>query len=136
MIVKELANFIVNLNFKDIKKEAIQQAELCFIDFIGVYLRGKNEIAPQTIKKSMRAIDDNYKHSMLEDALFFATAAHVLDLDDGHDIASVHIGTIAFSTAIAMSFKLELTGTEFLEAIVAGYETGILLGSIANPNHR
>ncbi len=136
MIVKELANFIVNLNFKDIKKEAIQQAELCFIDFIGVYLRGKNEIAPQTIKKSMRAIDDNYKHSILEDALFFATAAHVLDLDDGHDIASVHIGTIAFSTAIAMSFKLELTGTEFLEAIVAGYETGILLGSIANPNHR
>ncbi len=136
MIVKELANFIVNLKYNDLDEDVIQKAELCFIDYIGVYLKGKNEIAPQTIKKSMRLIDRNYKHSMLENALFFATASHVLDFDDGHDVASVHLGAVAFSTAIAMSLKLEVTGREFLEAIVAGYETGILIGSIANPNHR
>ncbi|WP_295723357.1 MmgE/PrpD family protein [uncultured Methanobrevibacter sp.] len=136
MIVKELANFIVNLKYNDLDEDIIKKAELCFIDYIAVYLKGKNEIAPQTIKKSIRLIDQNYKHSMLEDALFFATAAHVLDLDDGHDIASVHLGAIAFSTAIAMSLKLDITGREFIEAIVVGYETGILIGSIANPNHR
>lgn len=136
MIVKKFADFIVNLKYENISKNAIQQAELCLIDYIGVYLRGKNEIAPQTLKKSINLIDHSYSNNMLGEAMFLGTASHVLDLDDGHDIARVHLGTVAFSTAFALCNKLSVTGKQFIEAIVAGYEIGIVLGSIANPNHR
>ncbi|MGN1186016.1 MAG: MmgE/PrpD family protein, partial [Methanobrevibacter wolinii] len=136
MIVKKFADFIVNLKYENISKNAIQQAELCLIDYIGVYLRGKNEIAPQILKKSINLIDHSYSNNMLGEAMFLGTASHVLDLDDGHDIARVHLGTVAFSTAFALCNKLSVTGKQFIEAIVAGYEIGIVLGSIANPNHR
>jgi 2-methylcitrate dehydratase PrpD len=136
MIVKKIADFIVNLKYDDISDDALKQIKLAFIDYIGVYLRGRNEMAPQILKESIGLMDHNYEDSILADAMFMGVSSHVLDLDDGHDVASVHLGTVAFSTAIAMSRKLEVSGKEFIEAILAGYETGILIGSIANPNHR
>ena len=136
MIVKKIADFIVNLKYEDISDDALKQIKLAFIDYIGVYLRGRNEMAPQILKDSFSIMDKNYENTILTDAMFLGTSSHVLDLDDGHDVASVHLGTVAFSTAIALSRKLEVNGKEFIEAILAGYETGILIGSIANPNHR
>lgn len=136
MIVKEFAKFIVNLKYENISKKAIQQVELCLIDYIGVYLRGKDEIAPQTLKNSIGLIDNDYQNNMIGKAMFLAISSHILDLDDGHDTAHVHLGTVAFSTAIALSSKLQVDGKQFIEAIVAGYEIGIILGNISNPNHR
>ena len=43
MITKELANFIVSLKYEYIPKSAIEKAISCFLDFLGVSLRGSQE---------------------------------------------------------------------------------------------
>lgn len=70
MIVKKIADFIVNLKYEDISDDALKQIKLAFIDYIGVYLRGRNEMAPQILKDSFSLMDHNYDNSILTDAMF------------------------------------------------------------------
>jgi 2-methylcitrate dehydratase PrpD len=54
---------------------------------------------------------------------------HVLELDDTHDEAVLHAGASAIPAAMAAAeFQSNITGTTFLEAIVAGIELTCRLG--------
>ena len=76
------------------------------------------------------------KTDVLSAAFVNAVSAHVLELDDGHRGAQIHLGAVIFPTALAISEAYDLTGKEFLEGVIVGYEVGILLGQLVNPNHR
>ena len=47
---------------------------------------------------------------------------------------------VVFSTILALAtdsnLDLNITSEEFFEAVIAGYETAIVLGMMINPNHR
>ena len=73
---------------------------------------------------------------MLSAAFVNGISAHVLELDDGHRGAQIHLGSVIFPTALAIAEAYDLSGKEFLEAVIVGYEVGILLGKIVNPQHR
>jgi 2-methylcitrate dehydratase PrpD len=81
-------------------------------------------------------IGRNVKTDMLSAAFLNAISAHVLELDDGHRGAQIHLGSVIFPTALAIAEAYDLSGKEFLEAVIVGYEVGILLGKIVNPQHR
>ena len=40
---KELAEFIASINYKDLPKEVINEAKLCFLDWLGVTLAGAHD---------------------------------------------------------------------------------------------
>ncbi|KZX15582.1 2-methylcitrate dehydratase [Methanobrevibacter cuticularis] len=63
-------------------------------------------------------------------------SAHALDLDDGHRIAQLHPGCVVFPSALAICEEKNLSGKDFLEAVVCGYEIAIVLGKLVNPSHR
>ncbi|PKL67555.1 MAG: 2-methylcitrate dehydratase [Methanobacteriales archaeon HGW-Methanobacteriales-1] len=147
MITKELANFIVSLKYEDIPDSAIEKAKLCFLDFLGVSLRGSQE------KSSLIAFEVLNFHSSFNfefkstiighengDALnagfLNGISAHCLDLDDGHRLAQLHPGCTVIPAALALAEEKDKNGKEFLEAIVAGYEVAIVLGKAINPSHR
>jgi 2-methylcitrate dehydratase PrpD len=152
MIIKELSKFIVNLNYENIPQTAINKAKLCFIDYLGVTMRGFNEDVTQIAIKSienLHSLDNLNKsnngkssiigngYSNIANAGFFnAISAHALDLDDGHRFAQVHPGSVVFSTALAISEANNINGEKFLDAVVCGYEIAIILGNLANPYHR
>ena len=81
-------------------------------------------------------IGRNLKTDVLSAAFLNGVSAHVLELDDGHRGAQIHLGAIIFPTALAISEAYDLSGKEFIEGVIVGYEVGILLGKIVNPNHR
>jgi 2-methylcitrate dehydratase PrpD len=85
---------------------------------------------------SASVIATDLKTDILSAAFVNSVAAHVLELDDGHRGAQIHLGSIIFPTALAISEAYDLTGKEFLEGVIVGYEVGILLGQIVNPDHR
>ena len=121
-----------------------------FLDFFGVTYRGIEEeasnIALTTIDElfsgkidlnfSASVIGKNLKTDVLSAAFINGVAAHVLELDDGHRGAQLHLGSVIFPTALAISEAHDLTGREFLESVIVGYEVGILLGKLVNPDHR
>lgn len=147
MITKELANFIVSLKYEDIPDSAIEKAKLCFLDFLGVSIRGSQEksslIAFEVINpyfnsnsKFKSTIIGHGNGAALNAGFLNGISAHCLDLDDGHRLAQLHPGCAVIPAALALAEEKDKTGKEFLEAIVAGYEVAIVLGKAINPSHR
>ncbi|MDX6568691.1 MAG: hypothetical protein QOH15_1269, partial [Gaiellales bacterium] len=51
--------------------------------------------------------------------------ANVLDYDDGHRITKGHPGAIVIPAALAAAERVGASATEFLEAVLVGYEVAI-----------
>ncbi|MDL2246666.1 MmgE/PrpD family protein [Methanobrevibacter sp. OttesenSCG-928-K11] len=151
MILNEIFNFIYNFKYENAKQKTIQIAKIAFIDFFGVTRRGfredSSQIAFNTISELFSHNQDsnlkssvigfnNYKINPLNAGFVNGISAHNLELDDGHKKAQMHLGSIIFPTALAISEAYDLSGKDFLESVIVGYDVGIFLGSIVNPQHR
>ena len=139
MIICQLSEYIFNLKYEDIPKEAIEKARLCFIDYLAVYLRGlESENSKIAIKTIYELYGDGF--NSLNKGFINGIASHSLDLDDGHRLAQLHPGSIVFSTVLALAtdenLSMDLSAEEFFEAVIAGYEIAIALGMLVNPDHR
>ena len=150
MFLKNISKFISNYRYEQATVESITTVKAAFLDFFGVTYRGASEnaskIAFNTVEEifsgnlniNLKAsvIGRNLKTDVLSAAFLNGVSAHVLELDDGHRGAQIHLGAIIFPTALAISEAYDLSGKEFIEGVIVGYEVGILLGKIVNPNHR
>ena len=150
MFLQNISKFISDYRYEQATVESITTVKAAFLDFFGVTYRGIGEDAPQIAYNTVGEIfstnfDSNLKASIigtklktdiLNAALVNGISAHVLELDDGHRGAQIHLGSVIFSTALAISEAYDLSGREFIEAVTVGYEVGILLGKIVNPEHR
>ncbi len=150
MFLKNISKFISNYRYEKATVESITTVKAAFLDFFGVTYRGSNEqaskIAFNTVEEifsgnlnyNLKAsiIGKNRKTDILSAGFLNGVSAHVLELDDGHRGAQIHLGAVIFPTALAISESFDLSGKEFLEAAIVGYEVGILLGKIVNPEHR
>ena len=150
MFLKNISKFISNYRYEQATIESITTIKAALLDFFGVTYRGVSEEAPKmacitigeifngnlnsNLKSSI--IGTRFKSDVLHAALINGISAHVLELDDGHRKAQIHLGSVIFPTALAISEAYDLSGREFLEGVMVGYEVGILLGQIVNPEHR
>lgn len=139
MIINQLSEFLINLKYEDIPKEAIEKAKLCFMDYLAVYLRG---LESENAKIAIKTIYELYGNDFnsLNRGFINGIASHSLDLDDGNRFAQLHPGSIVFSTILAMvsdeKLALDISFQEFFESVIVGYEIAIALGMLVNPNHR
>lgn len=151
MFLKNTANFISNYSYDNASKGTIEAIKAAFLDYFGVAYRGIRETPPNVAFLTINEIygyatynnltasiigEDGNRQDILSTAFINGISAHCLDLDDGHAGAHIHLGSIVFSTALAISEAFNLSGTEFLEGAIVGYEIGILLGQLTNPRHR
>ena len=150
MFLQNISKFISNYRYEQATVESITTVKAAFLDYFGVTYRGVREDAPSiacntvgeifhgnsdsNLKSSV--IGTNFKADVLHAGLINGISAHVLALDDGHRKAQLHLGSVIFSTALAISEAYDLSGREFIEGVMTGYEVGILLGQIVNPEHR
>ena len=139
MIINQLSKYLIDLKYEEIPKEAIEKAKLCFIDYLAVYLRGLESENSKIAIKTIYELHGNDFNS-LNKGFINGIASHSLDLDDGHRLAQLHPGSVVFSTALALAtdenLSLDITGEEFFEGVIAGYEIAIALGMLVNPDHR
>ena len=147
MFLKNISKFISNYRYEQATVESITTVKAAFLDFFGVTYRGSSEeaskIAFNTVEEifsgnlnlNLKAsiIGRNLKTDILSAGFLNGISAHILELDDGHRGAQIHLGSVVFPTALAISESFDLSGKEFLEGVIVGYEVGILLGKIVNP---
>lgn len=151
MFLQDISKFISGYRYEQATVETINTVKAAFLDFFGVTYRGANEnsseLAFNTIDELFRLNNDfgleasvigrpGFKTNVLNAAFLNGISAHVLELDDGHRQAQAHLGAVIFPTALAISEAYGLSGKEFFEAVIVGYEVGILLGKLVNPKHR
>lgn len=141
MITQYLAEFIDSTRYQDLPENVINQAKLCFLDFLGVSLRGSRGESSGIVRNIINAQGDStvigYDTSTpMDAALANGVSAHCLDLDDGHRLAQLHPGACVIPSALALAETEKRSGKEFITAMVVGYQVAIQLGMLLNPSHR
>ena len=141
MITGKFADFITAAHHEKFPKKVIDQAKLCFLDFLGVALRGSKTRSSNAINNIIKegsesTIIGHKKANALDSALANGIAAHCLDLDDGHRFAQMHPGACVIPAALSTCEAYGRSGEEFINSIIAGYEVAISLGILVNPEHK
>lgn len=141
MITQYIAELIDSTSYQDLPENVTDQAKLCFLDFLGVSLRGSRGESAQIVRKIINAQGDSTviggdKSTPMDAALANGVSAHCLDLDDGHRLAQLHPGACVIPAALALAESNKKSGKEFITAMVVGYQVAIQMGMLLNPGHR
>jgi len=140
-----LVDFLYDLNYDNLPSEVIHQAKRCLLDYLGVALGGSNTSTAKKMQiflskfgdeAKITAIGYHKKTDTFKAALVNGITAHVLELDDGHRRATVHTGATVISTILPLIEQENIDGKRAIVAIVAGYETALMLGRAIQPSHR
>ena len=142
---RELVSFLSALRFDDLPDEVVERTKELFLDWVASALAGKNARpvhifeqfaetmgpaeGPSEILPSRRRI------SPLFAALVNGAASHVVEQDDLHNASVFHPATVVFPAALAAAQHTGASGRDLITASVAGYETGVRVGSYLGRSH-
>lgn len=133
-----LAQWCVALDPAEIPEAVIAKAEDCILDTIACAIAGRDAKATAHV---MAVASAQYRdgpadvwfstHRLHPTGAAFvnATAASILDIDDGHRGPCGHPGAAIVPTALAVARETNAGGPELLAAVVAAYEVCTRIGA-------
>jgi len=141
MSINTVQDFIINLKFNQIPAAVIEKVKLSILDIIGTILAGKSteisHIMREYTKDVFRGGKDkstifgaDFKLSPPGAALVNAFTANALDYDDGYRLVKGHPTAVIFPALFALAEREDISGKEFIEAMIVAYEIGLRAGMI------
>lgn len=141
MIDKFIRNILM-LRKADVSEYIYNYGRLCFLDYIACTVAGAkiysskegaylNSLLSETGCCSV--LGHNKKATMQTAALVNGISAHVIELDDGHRIGMIHLGSPIISALLAVAEKEKIYSDDFLYGIIIGYEVAIRLSCAIQP---
>lgn len=127
----------------EIPDRVIHQVKRCLLDYIGVTFAGAftNEekfltyLKNESSGENCPVIGLNKKSDLNTASILNGFASHVLELDDGHRFAMLHLGAPIFSALLTIAKKDKLDFSQFLKGVVSGYEAIVRLAKAIQPSH-
>ena len=120
--LEKLMDVLEQIRYENMPEEVIAHADLCMADFMGI-LCGSTE--KEMSVRLRRALTAERMKDPEELAMWMASSARMLDLDDGHRYAMAHPSVVINAAAAAMLTAGGCggaTGKKLTEALVTGYE--------------
>lgn len=136
---------LFNLSRAPMTKEVENHMRDSFLDYLGCAMAGskmlKTEISELLdsgicSQGNCTVFGRKEKYSVKDAALINGIFSHVLEMDDGHRVATMHLAAPIFSALLAVTEHERLTFGEFLRGSMVGYETAIRLAVAMQPNHK
>lgn len=134
----QFAQFTVGLNYDFIPAEAIDAAKSYILDWFGCAVGGLDEPSTQMLLRVARELNGRADATVLGcgekvepmlAALVNGAMSHSLEMDDDHRTLCGHPSVVVIPAALAVSETYGLTGKQFIESAIAGYETVIRVGT-------
>lgn len=128
---EQLARFVVDTKLQDIPQEAVERANITFLDIIGVALAGT--VVEETGQMAIRftrdiggtaeatVIGGGFRTSAPNAALVNGLLAHALDFDDW-ELTGGHPSSMLVAACLALGEKHGLAGSALIEAYIIGLE--------------
>jgi len=129
-----LEQFILDLSWDNLPEQTRKTARLCLLDAIGCAVAGNrceklsnysNTILKQQNLSQTPLWGTSFKSDLPWAIFFNAHMTAYFDIDDGHRKAQGHPGAIIVPATLTTAHQLDLSGKNFLEALVVGYELAI-----------
>jgi len=135
-IAGNLAEFVYNLTFEEIPQQVVEKAKTCLLHNIGVSLAGlEHSKIPVEAAKAFSGgggpctvLVDGAKLGMAGAAFANAAIIHARAQEDVHTGALTHVGPTITPALLAVAEMNNLSGKDFLTALIAGYEVAIAVG--------
>jgi 2-methylcitrate dehydratase PrpD len=140
-----LVAFVDGLRHDSLLDEVRHYARRHLLDTVGVMVAGAGgTIASraETMLAAVRPAGDvpvpgrARRADLLDAAWLGGTAAHGIELDDGHTKGSAHPGCTVVPVSLAVGFAQNTGGKALLAAMVAGYETVTAIARACHPELR
>src|SRR5919106_5320549 len=142
---RELASFLSGLRFEDLPDEVVERTKELFLDWAASALAGKNSRPVRVFEQFAETmgpaegpseiLPSRRRTSPLFAAMVNAAASHVVEQDDLHNASVFHPATVVFPAALAAAQHTGASGRDLITASVAGYETGVRVGSYLGRSH-
>jgi 2-methylcitrate dehydratase PrpD len=142
---RELASYLADLRFEDLPTEVVSRTEELFLDWVSSALAGRNARPVRVLERFAEVMgpDDGpcevlvsrRRTSPLFAALVNGASSHVVEQDDVHNGSVFHPATVVFPAALAAAQETGASGRDFITASVAGYETGVRVGTYLGRSH-
>ena len=139
--IETLAEFICSCEYGRIPAKSVAHAEDLVLDALGCAAAGfgtggataVRAVAPRRLGTGgSTAWYTGPGASTIGAAFANAVAAQALDIDDGHRGALGHPGAAVIPAALAVAEEVGASGTEFLAAVILGYDAAIRLAASRN----
>jgi len=144
-ITLDLVQFAHSLSRKHLDGEVIERVRFLLLDYLGVTIAGSRSESSQSVQRMVArsavsgpctVIGTASRTTPEYAALVNGTSSHSLELDDTHQAGSIHLGTVMFSTAIAVSEAYPgINFEQFAPAIVVGYELAARIARALQPKY-
>jgi 2-methylcitrate dehydratase PrpD len=144
-LTEKLAAFSASLAYDRLPGEVASQARRCLVDTVGALLAGSRlSQSGQSGRRFAERLGEepqsvvagsSLRKSPMTAAFVNGIAAHALELDDGSKYATYHPGASIIPACLALGEAEGISGKQLVEAITAGYEVSLRIGTAINPGH-
>src|SRR5215468_4315497 len=141
-----IVSFASSLRYADLSDEVRYYARRHLLDTVGVMIAGAPGDVATNAEKLLACVRAGAgtipvpgrakRHDLLDAAFLGGTAAHGIELDDGYRVGSAHCGCTVVPAALSVGYARGASGTQIVEAVVAGYEVAICLARACAPDLR
>jgi len=140
-----LVSFVDGLRYASLGDEVRHYAHRHLLDTVGVMIAGAGGTVASRAEAMLAAIRPPGKvpvpgrarrADLIDAAYLGGTAAHGIELDDGHTKGSAHPGCTVVPASLALGFTRNTNGKALIEAIVAGYESVTAIARACHPELR
>jgi aconitate decarboxylase len=142
---RAIAQFISQIRYEVIPDEVIRRIKLLILDSLGCALYGsalewsrilRTTLAGLDVTKGCRVWGTPELLSAPHAALVNGSLIQSFELDDVHRQGVLHVGAVTLPPLLAVTeLRPGLSGRDFLQAAVAGYEIGPRVGKCMGPQH-
>ena len=141
---RRLAEFVSSISYSALPADIRHESKRATVNYIAVALGGvRNPTVCSLLdlcagfsgSADATVIGSAVRLDPLSAAFMNAVSANVLDFDDTHMPTIMHPTAIVAPGLFALAESSQMGGTAFIEAFVAGVETGCRLGASVSPSH-
>ncbi len=143
-VTRRLAEYVVEAEHSDVPEGIRHEGKRALLNWFGCALGGCRHAAVDRALSALgqvsgppqaTVIGRPERLDVLHAALLNGISSHVLDFDDTHDPTLIHPSGPVMSAGLAVSEWHQVSGREFLLAIILGIEVECRIGRAVFPNH-
>lgn len=126
---ENIAEWVLKLKYKDIPKKIIQIAKQQILGMVGAAFAGSTTIGGKNLLKAIKSYKSREEATIIPSGIktdvinaLYTNAAFAMALDYDDYLGTVHTGTSSYSVPLAFGEKYDISGADYLTAIIIGNE--------------